>query len=263
VDALCRFRASGGSVVLITNAPRPSAPIHVQLRNLGVTGDAYDALVTSGDVTRGVLAAQPGARVLHLGPERDLPFYDGLDLSLTSEEDAKVVSCTGLFDDTTETPEDYRTLLTRLAARKLTMVCANPDLVIERGDRLIYCAGALAELYRQLGGETILAGKPHAPIYEAARGEVAALGGTRVLAVGDGLPTDIRGAVTNGVPVLFITGGIHAADFGPQSNPEPSRIEARLAAEGLAVEAYMPSLAWIGTANDVAAPVKAAGTVSR
>ena len=147
--------------------------------------------------------------------ERDLSFYDGLDARLVAEREAELISCTGLFDDNVETPEDYRKLFERLVERRLPMVCANPDIVVERGDRLIYCAGALARLYGELGGEAILVGKPHAPIYAAAKRAVAALGGRRMLAVGDGLPTDIRGAVDNAVPVLFVTGGIHAAGFRP------------------------------------------------
>ena len=249
VDALLTFRKNGGRVVLVTNAPRPAQPIRLQLKELGVPDGAYDALVTSGDVTRAVIAARPGAKLLHIGHERDLSFYDDLDATLVEEDEAEMISCTGLFDDTTETPEDYRALLQRLVERRLPMVCANPDLVVERGDRLIYCAGALARLYHELGGEAILVGKPHAPIYAAAKRRVAELGGRRILAVGDGLPTDIRGAVDNGIPVLFVTGGIHAADFGPHSNPDGDRVVARLHAEGLSAVAYIPSLTWSASAN--------------
>jgi len=126
------------------------------------------------------------------------------------------------------------------------MICANPDIVVERGDRLLYCAGALARLYDELGGTAILVGKPHRPIYDSAKSRVAELGGTRLLAVGDGLPTDIKGAVDNGVAVLFVTGGIHAADFGPPSEPDGARVAARLQAEGLAATAIIPALAWDG-----------------
>ena len=249
VDALLAFRRNGGRVVLVTNAPRPAEPIRLQLRQLGVRDAAYDALVTSGDVTRMVIAARPGIKLLHVGHERDLSFYDGLDATLVEEDDAEMISCTGLFDDTLETPENYRALLQRLVERRLPMVCANPDLVVERGDRLIYCAGALARLYHELGGEAILVGKPHAPIYVAAKRKVAELGGQRILAVGDGLPTDIRGAVDNGVPVLFVTGGIHAADFGPHAHPDGERVAARLEAEGLGAVAYIPTLTWSASAT--------------
>jgi HAD superfamily hydrolase (TIGR01459 family) len=246
VDAIANFRRSAGPVILITNAPRPHGSIRNQLRSLGVADDSYDDIVTSGDVTRGVIAARPGVRLLHIGPDRDLPFYEGLDAAFVGEDAAELVSCTGLVDDDVETPEDYRPLLTRLVARGLAMVCANPDIVVERGDRLLYCAGALARLYDELGGTAILVGKPHRPIYDSAKGRVAELGGTRLLAVGDGLPTDIRGAVDNGVAVLFVTGGIHAADFGPPSEPDSARVAARLQAEGLAATAIIPALAWDG-----------------
>jgi HAD superfamily hydrolase (TIGR01459 family) len=244
VDALRRFRAERGPVVLVTNAPRPAASIEEQLRILAVPEDAYDAIVTSGDVTRAVIAERPGMRLLHLGPARDLPFYEGLDARLVDEAEAELVSCTGLVDDLTETPENYRELLTRLVRRDLVMVCANPDLVVERGGTLVYCAGALARLYEELGGRAVLVGKPHAPIYAATRKVLADLGGHSVLAVGDSLPTDIRGALDNGLPALFVTGGIHAADFGPRDAPVAARVVARLNAERLAVVGFMPALTW-------------------
>jgi HAD superfamily hydrolase (TIGR01459 family) len=248
IDALRRFRAERGPVVLVTNAPRPAASIREQLRILAVPEDAYDSVVTSGDVTRAVIAERPGARLLHIGPTRDLPFYQGLDVRLVAEDAAELVSCTGLVDDLTETPADYRDRLTRLARRDLVMVCANPDLVVERGGELVYCAGALARLYVELGGRAVLVGKPHAPIYAATRKLIADLGGSSVLAVGDSLLTDIRGALDNGLPALFVTGGIHAADFGPRDAPDEARIAARLSAEGLAVVGFMPTLFWAGTA---------------
>ena len=246
VDALIRFRQTAGPVALITNAPRPSPPIRVQLKSLGVPDEAYDALVTSGDVTREVIAARPGVRLLHIGADRDLPFYEGLDAALVSEKEAELVSCTGLFDDTTEAPDDYRPLFERLIARGLVMVCANPDIVVERGGDLVYCGGALARLYTEMGGEAMLAGKPHAPIYDHAKRQLAALGGKRILAVGDSLPTDIRGAVENRLAVLLVTGGIHAADFGPRSDPDAERVTAALKAEGLTAVAYLPALRWSG-----------------
>lgn len=243
VEALKRYRGQGGRVVLVTNAPRPAGPIIDQLRRLGVDDGAYDAVVTSGDVTRSFVAARPATKVFHIGAERDLSFYDGLDVALVKEAEAELVSCTGLFDDDVETPEDYRPCLERLARRGLTMVCANPDLVVERGEVLIYCAGALARLYEELGGAVILAGKPHPPIYETA---LAAAGAepARVLAIGDGLPTDVRGAEAAGLDLLFVTGGIHEADFGPPDAPDPARVAARLKAEGLSAIGFLPALAW-------------------
>jgi HAD superfamily hydrolase (TIGR01459 family) len=234
-----------------------------QLQGLGVSDDAYDALISSGDVTRMTIAERPGARVLHVGAYRDLPLYEGLDVALSSEEEAELIVCTGLFDDTVETPDDYRPLLERARARGLLMVCANPDLVVERGNQLVYCAGALARLYVEMGGDTVLIGKPYPPIYEAAGRKLAELGAKRVLAVGDGLPTDIRGAVENGLPALFVTGGIHAADFGPHGEPDHERVTARLGAEGFSVAAYLPALVWQGADQAAAgAAAKAAAKAS-
>jgi HAD superfamily hydrolase (TIGR01459 family) len=246
VDALLKFREVIGPVGLITNAPRPAQPIRMQLKRLGVPDEAYDLLISSGDVTRTVIAERPGAKLLHVGPDRDLPLFEGLDAVFASEEEAELVICTGLLDDTTETPDDYRPLFERLVGRDLVLVCANPDIVVERGGQLFYCAGALARLYAQMGGEAMLVGKPHAPIYDAAKRGLAEIGGERILAVGDGLPTDIRGAVENRIPVLFVTGGIHAADFGPHAEPDGARVAARLHAEGLDAIAYIPALRWDG-----------------
>ncbi len=244
VDALIRFRKDRGPVVLVTNAPRPAGPVVEQIRDLGVPDDAYDHIVTSGDVTRAFVAERPGTKVFHLGHPRDLPFYEGLDIQLVGEEEAELVSCTGLFDDYTETPEDYRDMLGRFVARGLTMVCANPDLVVERGDTLIYCAGALARLYEELGGGTVLAGKPHPPIYHAALRAAGLQDGKRVLAIGDALPTDARGARNAGLDLLFISGGIHEADFGPPGAPDPMRIAAHFSAEDLQAVGFMPHLDW-------------------
>jgi HAD superfamily hydrolase (TIGR01459 family) len=243
-EALEAFRRNVGPVVLVSNAPRPANAVEPQLERLGISRDLYDRLVTSGDVTRAALAALPGVRVLHLGPDRDLGFYEGLDMAFVDEDEAEIVSCTGLDDDTCEGPEDYRARLERLAARGLPMVCANPDVVVERGGELIFCAGALAKLYEELGGEVVLAGKPHPPIYETALDAMDGVPRERVLAVGDALPTDVRGALAAGLDVLFITGGIHAGELGPGDEPEPDAVARRFADEGLTAIGYMPRLAW-------------------
>lgn len=249
-EALTAFRKeTGGKVVLITNAPRPAPEIRVQLARFGVTETAYDDIVTSGDVTQELLSAQVGKNLFHIGPERDLPLYDGMGLTFSDEANADVVSCTGLFDDETETPDDYRERLADLVKRNVTMICANPDIVVERGDRLIWCAGALARLYEDLGGSVAILGKPHAPIYQAAKRRLETLNGAavdpaKILAIGDGLPTDIRGAVSQDLDVLFITAGIHGADFGPLEAPEEDLIRRRLKEEGLRARAALPRLVW-------------------
>lgn len=249
-DALTRFRReTGGRVVLITNAPRPAPPIVEQLGVLGVPDNAFDAVVTSGDVTLGQISGLGVEPVYHIGPERDLSLFEGLGVRLVGPEDAEAICCTGLFDDVGETPEDYRERLTGLAGRKLPFVCANPDIVVQRGNDTVYCAGAIAALYAELGGEVRQAGKPHPPIYELALARLGDhLGRTpdrdRVLAIGDGLMTDIKGAVGQGLAALLITAGIHSAEFGAPDTPDPRRVADRLGRDGLAVRAVLPRLAW-------------------
>lgn len=218
VAALYRARAAGCTVILVTNAPRPGAVIERQIAGYAVPRTCFDTIVASGDVAREELRRWPGVKLFHLGPERDLPNYEGLDLSLVDFEKAEIVVCTGFFDDTVETPEDYRDMLARIHARRLPFICANPDIVVERGDQMIWCAGALAQLYEELGGSTTYAGKPHAPIYDLALARAAEIRGgavarARVLAIGDGVRTDLAGAVRQGFDCVFVTGGIHAAEL--------------------------------------------------
>jgi HAD superfamily hydrolase (TIGR01459 family) len=248
--ALHRFRLSGGSVILITNAPRPDSSVVRIIDRLGVPRDAYDAIVSSGDVTRGVVASRLDERVFHLGPQRDLPIFHGLNVAFAGAESADYVVCSGLFDDAKEAPEDYRPLLTAMRDRGLFMVCANPDIVVERGDTLVYCAGALADAYAELGGEVLYCGKPHAPIYEAALGKAAAFRGgevpplSRVLAIGDSVRTDVKGAAAFGVDCLFVLSNIHAADLGGRDAADLSALDATFAAAGVAPKAVMRGLQW-------------------
>ena len=249
-EALTRFRAGGGTVILITNAPRPGAAVQKILDRFGVPHDAYDAITTSGDVTRGIVESRLSERVFHLGPRRDLPIFAGLDVTFAPPETADYVVCSGLFDDATETPENYRELLAAMRARSLFMVCANPDIVVERGDTLLYCAGALADAYVELGGEALYCGKPHAPIYEVALGMAAACRGgevpprSRVLAIGDSIRTDLKGAASFGVDCLFVTSGIHAEEFGGREAPDLSAVNAMFAAAGVAPKALTRKLEW-------------------
>jgi HAD superfamily hydrolase (TIGR01459 family) len=219
-EALVSFRRRGGAVVLISNAPRPSAPIRGQVLKLGVSPEAFDLVVTSGDVTIGLMQAQPGEEILHIGPERDLSLLDavaeatGARPKLAPLEAAQYALCTGLRNDDVETPEDYGSELQAMWRRELTMICANPDIVIHRGDTLIYCAGALARRYEELGGSVIYAGKPYAPIYDRALALAGQIRGApvdkrQVLAIGDGMRTDILGASRADLDALFVTGGIH------------------------------------------------------
>ena len=248
-EALSRFRAKGGSVALITNAPRPGAVVVKLLDRLAVPHDAYDAIVSSGDVTRAVMAARPGKAVFHIGPERDLPIFDGLGLGFVPYEAADYVVCTGLANDEFETPEHYRELLTKIRARGLFMLCGNPDLVVERGDELLYCAGALADLYGTMGGEVFYAGKPHRPIYDQAMERIAGLRGVatplaRVLAIGDSVRTDLKGASERGIDCLFVTAGIHAEELGDRHNPDPAALTRIFAEAGIAPKAVTRRLMW-------------------
>jgi len=245
-SALAAARGKGLAVVLVTNAPRPAEGVVRQIRALGVPDDCWDRIITSGDVTRDLIAAGP-RRIFHLGPDRDLVLFDGLDVELADEFEADAVVCTGPFNDEIETPEDYVDMLRRFRSRNLPFICANPDIVVERGDRLIWCAGALARDYGHLGGRTLIAGKPHAPIYEAAlkaASEVLgrAVGPRDALAVGDGILTDVKGAENFGIDVLYVSAGIHAREYGEGIEPDLKRLFAFLDKHGQRPVATMPRL---------------------
>ena len=248
-DALSRFRAKGGAVILITNAPRPATEVRAQLDKMGVPHDAYDSIVTSGDLSRSVVAERSGKKVFHIGPKRDVPLFEGLGVTFVPNEQADYIVCTGLFHDDGETPEDYRAALEQSRGRNMFMLCANPDLVVERGATLIYCAGALAQLYEKLGGEVLYAGKPYAPVYEEALRRAAKVLGKetpreRVLAIGDSLRTDITGAINFGVGSLFVTGGIHAEEVGTREAPDPKRLAEAFEKYGVRPGAVTRMLAW-------------------
>ena len=249
-DALLRFRAGGGTAILVTNAPRAGDAVARILDRLAVPREAYDAITSSGDVTRGIVEARPRQSVFHLGPERDHSIFTGLDVTFASLDRADYVVCSGLFDDTTETPDSYRDMLAQMRARSLFMVCANPDMVVERGDTLVYCAGALADAYAALGGSVLYCGKPHAPIYEAALASAASRRGgrsparKRVLAIGDSVRTDLTGAAAFGLDCMFVTSGIHAEQYGSREAPDLAALDAIFAAAGVAPRAMMHGLVW-------------------
>lgn len=251
-SALAKARRAGKIIILITNSPRPKNEVIRQLEDFGMPADSYDGIVTSGDVTRALIANAP-KRIFHIGPERDLSLFEGLDCELTEEHDARAIVCTGFFEtQRAETPEDYLPLLQKLRGRDLPFICANPDIIVHIGKREIWCAGALARLYAQLGGRTLIAGKPHAPIYEEALARAAAKCGlpsaaaidrSRVLAVGDGLLTDVKGAEDQRLDCLFIAGGIHMRDCGSDSAVNPQKLAAFLKKQGYAPKFYMRELA--------------------
>jgi len=245
-QALAEARKAGATVVLITNSPRPAPGVIEQLKLLGVEDGTYDRIVTSGDVTRHLIAEGP-KKVFLLGPERDMPLFDGLDVEVVSADEAEAIVCTGFFDDEKEVPEDYTDMLKALVARDVPFICANPDLVVERGHKIIPCAGAVAAYYEQLGGKTRIAGKPHFPIYEASLAAAREVRGefdkSKVLAVGDGMPTDVRGALSQGLDLLYISAGIHVAEYTVNGETDEAILQAWLKSENAAPKFWMPRLA--------------------
>jgi HAD superfamily hydrolase (TIGR01459 family) len=220
VATLARHRKEGGTVVLVSNSPRSAKGVIQQLDEIGVRTDAYDDAVTSGDVTQDLMRLVPSGKLYHIGPARDLSLFDGLPVKRVGLTEADAIICTGLVHDDRETPEDYTDELATLRARNLPMISANPDKIVRKGDKLIYCAGALAEAYQNLGGEVSMAGKPYAPIYELALRKAFRLRDISierddVLAIGDGPETDILGAANQGFPVIYVGGGVrdHAEDL--------------------------------------------------
>ena len=250
--ALARFGAGHGPVVLISNAPRPSAALHGQLDGLNVPRSAWSAFVTSGDATRPLLADRAPGPVWAIGPlDRDRPLYEGLDLEFADgPADAAFICCTGPNDEMNDAAEDYRAQLEVAAGRELLFVCANPDRWVQKGDRLILCAGGLAELYETLGGHVQIAGKPHAPIYDLALKEAERLAGrpldrSRILCIGDGMSTDVAGAQRQGLDCLFLWEGVHAADLVQAGDAETARAVAEfMARHGTLARYAMPRLAW-------------------
>lgn len=235
VAALTAFRRGGGRVCLMTNAPRPAHVVAAQLDRLGVPRAAWDAVVTSGDAAQdAMLAGAVGFRVWHLGPAKDDHFFTDLPPEWTDPpqiervalDEAEGIVCTGPFDDMTETPEDYRARLMLAQQRDLPLLCANPDIVVDYGDRRLYCAGALAALYEELGGRALYFGKPHPPIYDLARRRLALRPDARILCIGDGINTDIAGAMGEGLDSVFISGGLAHDQFGADvDHPDPARLE--------------------------------------
>jgi len=245
-----RFRETRGPVIILTNAPRPASIIPPQLDRLGLPRAAYDAVVTSGDATRAEIAKFGSAPAFRIGPDKDDALFDDLGVNFTTLDGADFIICTGLVDDQSETPDDYRPMLAKAAAAKLVMVCANPDIVVNWGGRMIWCAGALAQIYEQEGGKVIYGGKPHAPIYELAIAAVTRLRGgaaqmprmlvPRMLAIGDGLGTDIAGANRQGIDAVLVAGagGIH------HGGADAVAIAERLDKAGVHALAAMERLRW-------------------
>lgn len=249
VEALMSYRNNGGVVMLISNAPRPSWAVSKQMAEIGVNLACFDGLVTSGDITRSYLEERKGVRVFHLGPDRDLSIYQDLAVNISELDSADVVCCSGLFNEMTEQPEQYDPILAQMYELGLLMVCANPDIVVESGDRLIPCAGALAARYEAIGGSAMIVGKPNAQIYERAMLEIGTLladqsAVSRVLAIGDGARTDVLGANRAGLEVLFIASGIHASEYGDEGRKAAADVAAFMDRNEAVADYFMPRLCW-------------------
>ena len=251
VAALERFRERGGKVVLLTNSPRPADDVERQLGMLGAPRSCWDVIVSSGDAAQAAMVqGEFGRRVYHIGPERDRVFFADaagrpFDIERVPLEEAQGIVCTGLFDDRSETPEDYRATILYGKVKGLKLLCANPDIVVDVGDVRIWCAGAIAAAYTEAGGRSYYFGKPHPPIYALARRKLAEITGfeplaDEILCLGDGIGTDILGAMGEGLDCLFVTGGIAAEETGttPAEGPDPL-----LLAEYLAGAQMAPKLA--------------------
>ncbi|MBL8531744.1 MAG: TIGR01459 family HAD-type hydrolase [Hyphomonadaceae bacterium] len=246
--ALARLRAAGKPVILVTNVPKPRGPIPAQLDRIGVPRESWDAIATSGDAIRAALKARAPGPMLRIGPkEFDAVLWEGLDLIEASLQDARFVAISGLNRED-ETPADYANLLRQARARDLEMICANPDIVVRVGDRLVWCAGAIARDYAALGGRVVMAGKPHAPIYDLAFDDLAAVASkpvrrSTVLCIGDGLSTDIAGANAQGLDSLLIASGMHGEALWSDGALDLAKVEAAQAEEGVRATYVMAALA--------------------
>jgi HAD superfamily hydrolase (TIGR01459 family) len=241
VEALRAYRAQGGWVILLTNAPRPADSVQAFLQRIGAPDDSYDGIMSSGAACQRALASGDyGSKFHYVGPPRDLHMLTGLDRPDTPLDQADGILCTGLRDDLTETPADYFEAMAEWRARGLTLLCANPDLIVDRGEQRLYCAGSLALAYEQAGGSVVWFGKPHSPTYDQTFQLLQELAGCdvpreAVLAIGDGIRTDVKGGLDAGLDVLFVTGGLSATDLGIHpEDPDPARLDAYLAAHEVA-----------------------------
>lgn len=249
VAALEAFRQTGGKVVLVTNAPRSRASVAKQLEGFGIPQGAYDTIATSGDSARAAMyQGAVGERVFFIGETRDETFFEPLALlesptpiTCVSLAEAEGIICTGPFDSAAD-PTELRPILLDAKTRGLKLLCANPDIVVDRGETREWCAGAVAELYTQMGGESLYFGKPHPPIYDLARRRLLELGtdipDTQILAIGDGIVTDIAGALGEDIDCLFITGGLAARDTKTAEQPDPAALDAYLSSQS-----YQPQFA--------------------
>ena len=242
VAALQDYRRTGGKVILVTNSPRPRVGVETQIRDqFGVPDDAWDAIATSGDSARSAMfRGVVGKKVFFMGEwERDSGFFDPMsliespvDIERVPLDEADGIVCLGPFDPMTD-PSVNRSDFLYAKTKGLKLLCANPDIVVDRGEVREWCAGALARLYTEMGGESLYFGKPHPPIYDLARRRLTALGvnieADAILAIGDGILTDVAGAMGENLDCLFISGGLAAAETKTKGQPDPNALAAFLA----------------------------------
>ena len=233
--ALIEYRTGGGIVVLVTNSPRPRAQVEQQLADFGVARDAWDSIASSGDSARSALfLGAVGQKIYFIGTDAELPFFeplklidDPIQISHVPIEEAEGIVCTGL-PTADGTPDDVRAPLLYAKQKGLKLLCANPDISVDRGDKREWCAGAVAQAYSEMGGTSLYFGKPHAPIYDLARRRLSAIRPNipddRILAIGDGITTDIQGAIGEGIDSLFITGGLAAKETATVTQPDPEKL---------------------------------------
>ncbi len=245
VKALQAYRARGGTVCLLTNSPQPRKGVARQLQRFGVPVDCWDTIATSGDSARAAMfRGVVGRRVFFMGEwERDAGFFEPINvvenpvpIELVPLEEAEGIVCCGPFDPFAD-PEVNRPTFLYARQKGMKLLCANPDIVVDRGARREWCAGALARLYTEMGGESLYFGKPHPPIYDLARRRLTEIDrlvpAARMLAIGDGLHTDIAGAMGEDIDSLFITGGLAAAETGTGDHPDEKTLNAYLEREKL------------------------------
>jgi HAD superfamily hydrolase (TIGR01459 family) len=233
--ALIEYRAGGGIVILVTNSPRHRAQVEQQLADFGVARDAWDSIASSGDSARSALfLGAVGQKIYFIGTDAELPFFeplklidDPIQISHVPIEEAEGIVCTGL-PTADGTPDDVRAPLLYAKQKGLKLLCANPDIIVDRGDKREWCAGAVAQAYSEMGGTSLYFGKPHAPIYDLARRRLSAIrpniSDDRILAIGDGITTDIQGAIGEGIDSLFITGGLAAKETATVTQPDPEKL---------------------------------------
>lgn len=254
LDCMDNLRNDGKPLLLLSNAPRTNPFVEEFLTNMGISRSRYDGILTSGDMTRMILERRDldlikdrGRNFYQIGATRDKGLEDGLGYTkVSSIEEADFLICTGLMDDTVESPEDYRDFLSKAKSHDLPMLCANPDLTVMRGENTIYCAGSIAALYEELGGQVKLFGKPYQTSYDLAMEKLGLSDPSRILAVGDAMRTDIKGATGANIDSVLVAGGLHAEDWGLSLGDQPTlkQIEAAIGEFGFAPTAVISHMIW-------------------